>query len=658
MMAIALAALAPHAAWAGAALPPTDRIIIKWHDPSGITDSSAHSWRRLSARTDAPMTQGRRIGGGMQVLHVVGLRGSVEMERVLAALRADPAVEFAEPDRRVKIQVTTPSDPLFGSGQWYLKSAEASATRAHNAWDITRGGDSAATSPVVVAVIDTGVRPDHPELADKLLPGYDFVSGSTTDAFAVANDGDSWDPDPSDPGDFLTAADLASSTFSSGECGGGPNHDIPVNSSWHGTRVAGMIGASTDNAVGIAGIGFNVRILPVRVLGKCGGFESDVLAGMYWAAGLVLPPPLLLRTDLPVNTHPAQVLNMSLGSAGACSAAYATAVRDITAHGVLVVASAGNDGTAVGTPASCAGALGVAGVRHIGTKVGYSNLGPEVGIAAPAGNCVNTGPNEPCLFSLDTLTNDGANAPGANIYTDLIDRPNFGTSFASPLVAGTAGLMKAVNPALTPALLVARIRSSARTFPTGSDTVPAPLACQLPSVVALQNSECICTTQVCGAGLLNTEGAVIDAQRPAVLVGIGGTIAAGRTVTLDGSRSGVAMGRSVATYLWTVTSTTSSTTPVIQDAGLATATVVLPNAGTTVFRLTVTDSLGDTDLAEVSASVAGVGGGGGSTSPPPSTGSGGGGRLDLLLLATALWSAAWQVRRRVRSVTRSRIAHR
>ncbi len=121
---------------------------------------------------------------------------------------------------------------------------------------------------------------------------------------------------------------------------------------------------------------------------------------------------------LPANPTPAQIINMSLGGTGPCSSMYATAVQDITAHGVLIVVSAGNEGAAVDSPANCAGALGVAGLRHIGTKVGYSNLGSEVGIAAPAGNCVNITPGSPCLFSLDTTTNDGLTTPGGSTYTN------------------------------------------------------------------------------------------------------------------------------------------------------------------------------------------------------------------------------------------------
>ena len=616
LLATCLLALLPLAALA--AEPPADRIIVKWRNAdSAFAPVSTSRLRTISARVGQSLARGKDIGGDMSVVFVDRNQTGASLASTLAALRADPEVELAVPDTRVRIQAYSPSDPLFGGSQWYLQSNELAAIRADAAWDITRGGASPDTSPVVIAVIDTGVRRDHPDLAAKLLPGYDFVSLP-----AVANDGDGWDADPSDPGDFLSAEDLASDTFKDGNCGG------RAASSWHGTRVTGLLAANTDNGEGIAGTGFNVRVLPVRVLGKCGGFTSDVIAGMYWAAGLVPPPPLLQSTDLPVNTHPAQILNMSLGNDGACtsanSAPYRAAVKDIIEHGVLIVASAGNEGAAVGTPASCDGVLAVSGIRHAGTKVGYSNLGPEVGIAAPAGNCVNTLAGEPCLFALNTTTNAGQDGPTANIYSTPLIQPTYGTSFSSPLVAGAAGLMKALNPGLTPTLLIARIKETARAFPTTSaDATIQPPACQLVSAAGVQASECICNTQVCGAGMLNTEAAVIAARRPAVLAQVNGVAGAGRTLTLDGSASSAAAGRTIASYAWTVAAVTGgATTPVVQSPAQAQATVISPSQGSVMLRLTVTDNLGSSDSATVTLN--GVGGAT-STSPPPVPAESGGG---------------------------------
>jgi len=641
LIVLALLALTPVGALSASirsdeALTATDRIIIKWRNAarqSPIGDEKVHS---LAQRVGRRLTPGRLIGGGMSVVRFDRQRSGADLDSALQALRSDPDVELAVIDKRVKIQAA-PNDPLFASGQWYLKSAQPAAIRADAAWDVVRGGASPATS-VIVAVIDTGVRFDHPDLQGKLVPGWDFISSA-----AVAGDGDGWDADASDAGDFLTAQELASDTFKSGNCDeAGAGH---VDSSWHGTRVAGMIAAATDNAIGIAGTGYNLRVQPVRALGKCGGFNSDVIAAMYWAAGM--SPPLGVLgggTTPPANPTPAQVINMSLGSDDPCDAMYTTATRDITAHGVLIVASAGNAGKSVGNPANCPGVMAVVGVRHVGSKVGFSSLGSLASIAAPAGNCVNVAPGSACLFSLDTTTNAGTTTPAANTYTDQI-HSNVGTSFASPQAAAVAGLMKSVNPSLTPAALIARIRSSARAFPATSDTVPAPPVCHQPTSSSdVQDSECLCTTQVCGAGLLFASGAVNEALRPIALASLTGTVGPGAALTLDGSQSGVATGRT-ASYQWTVTSTSNgAATPTIQNPTLSIAGITAPAKGSVVLRLTVTDNLGATDTADVTVTVASTGGSTGTTAPPPFTSNGGGGGAlswlfllgTILLLATRL----------------------
>lgn len=632
LLATCVISLLSLAAQAASAPGPVDRLIVKWHGAASTqSPASSERVRGLAGRLGQRLMRNKDIGGGMSVVELGSAQQGDRLAATLQSLRADPDVEFAVPDQWVKIQAYTPNDPLFVDGltysdathpsrfyerQWYLKGGEISSIRADSAWDITKGGTSPATATVVVAVIDTGVRLDHPDLVGKLLPGFDFVSSSP-----VANDGSGWDSDPSDPGDFMTSSDLSAPAF--------VGHDCTLsNSTWHGTRVAGLIGANTDNAVGMAGTAFNVRIVPARALGKCGGNVSDVIAAMYWAAGMAVPPPLLGSGSLPVNANPAQVINMSLGSDGACDPAYAQAIADVTAHGVLVVASAGNEGAAVGKPASCPGALAVAGLRHAGTKVGYSNLGPEIGIAAPAGNCVFIGDLEPCVFSLNTTTNSGTQGPVSNSYSTPTFQPTYGTSFSSPLVTGAAALMKSVNPALTPAQLIARLRESARAFPTTSiDANPQPPVCALPSVTPLQPAECICNTQVCGAGMLNAHGAVQAAQRPVVYAVLAGT---GRLKTLNGGQSAVAVGRTLASAMWTVVSTSGgAATPTINAPAQLIATVDAPTTGSFVVRLTVTDNLGSSDSALVTVTATG----GSSTSPPPVVDSGGGGgSMSIMLL--------------------------
>ncbi|MEO8308959.1 MAG: S8 family serine peptidase [Pseudomonadota bacterium] len=626
---------------------PVDRVIIQWRTAPPDSDTESRATRRISARTGQPIARSQRLGGRLSVLQLDKARSGLELNATLAALRSDPEIELVEPDRRVHAHAFAPSDPLF-AGQWYMQSVQPAATRAESAWDITHGGTSPATATIVVAVLDTGVRFEHPDLRrvsdnnGKLLPGYDFVSGESATSFGRANDGDGWDPDPSDPGDFLTATDLANAPFKDQKCGD------PLPSSWHGTRVAGMIAADTDNALGVAGTGFNVRILPVRVLGKCGGFDSDVIAGMYWAAGMPIPPPFLLNPALPVNPTPAQIINMSLGGVGPCSAIYASAVRDITARGVLIVVSAGNEGGPVDSPANCPGAMGVAGLRHVGTKVGYSNLGAEVGIAAPAGNCVNLptlgDPDPPCLFSLDTTTNDGVSGPGSSTYTNQLNQ-SVGTSFAAPQVAGTASLMKAVNPALTPALLIARIKSTAREFPKSSDNAGVP-ACITPTTDSLQKDECICNKSFCGAGMLDAAAAVVAALRPVALAKVDGTVSVGHMLTLDGSQSGASVGRTLTVYNWTVIAAIGgASTPNIQSPGSAVAQVLSPTSGSYSLRLTITDSAGATDSVDLTIDAATSGGGTVSASPPPETGHSGGGSTSpdfLILLSLLALTRRWR----------------
>jgi len=505
---LALLGAAPATSFAAATLQPTQRVIVQWRDAPAAPAYSRPFQSRftdLRSRSGRKLSRGWDLGGSFSLLQLEQPQSGAELQATLAALRGDPAVAMAVADERVALHAYTPNDPVYNS-QWYLQGAQPSAIRANQAWDITRGSPS-----VIVAVLDTGVRFDHPDLAGKLLAGWDFVSN-----YAMANDGDGWDNDPTDPGDFMTAQDLASAPFLDRGCGAGTNRDQPTTSSWHGTRVSGLIAANSDNGVGIAGSAFNVRVLPVRVLGKCGGAVSDVIAGMYWAAGMAPPPPYMSSPVPPVNTTPARVINMSLGNETPCSTSssevYRVAVEQITAHGVLIVASAGNSGAQVGSPAGCPGVLAVAGVRHAGTKVGYSSLGSEVGIAAPAGNCVNTSAFDPCLYALNTSTNFGVQGPTTNGYSSQTQQPTYGTSFSAPLAAGTAALMLSANNFLTPAQIVQMIKASARPFPTVSDTTPQPSACVSPAVTPVQNTECICSTAWCGAGMLDTNAAVHLAQ--------------------------------------------------------------------------------------------------------------------------------------------------
>ena len=207
--------------------------------------------------------------------------------------------------------------------------------------------------------------------------------------------------------------------------------------------------------------------------------------------------------------------------------------------------------------------------------------------------------------------------------------------------------MHAVNPQLTPVQLIARIKSTAMPFPTVSDTTPQPPACRASTgATDKQDFECLCTTSFCGAGMLDMGAAVNAALRPAAVAGYSGTVGPNRTLTLDGSASGAAQGRTLTTFAWSVVSATGgAATPVFANASAASTTVISPSVGSYTVRLTVTDSLGGTDTADITIDAASSGGTVTPTTPPASSSSGGGGALglDLLTLAAA---AAGAVRRR------------
>ncbi len=527
---------------------------------------------RVASRSGLKLELRREISDSM-ISVSVDLAQTTEAA-VLERLRVDPAVEFAVPDR-VRHAHATPNDSLF-PGQWYLRATEVSAVNATTAWDRELGSNG-----IVVAVLDTGVTYDHPDLrrgdlGGHLLPGFDFVSSTLR-----GNDGDGRDADPSDPGDWVNDADKTDPTFT--------NCDV-TGSSWHGTRVAGMIGALTNNTAGVSGLSWNSFILPVRVLGKCGGNDSDILAGMRWAAGLSTP-------GAPTNPTPARVLNLSLGSTSVCEQSYRNVIDELRARKVLVVISAGNEGTVVSSPANCAGVASVAALRHAGSKVGFSNLGTEVTIGAPGGNCVNIN-GGPCLFSLDTTSNAGTQPPGAHIYTDQINS-NLGTSFSAPIVSGIAALMLSRNSNLSTDQLLARLREGARPFPTSVSDDPTIQACHVPANVQdVQLAQCLCTTSTCGAGMASAVNSVEAAERPVAAVQLPASVSAGQTVALDASGSAAACGRTVSSHAWTVVAPVSNP-PAIVGPNSANASVTAPGTGSITLRLTVTDDQGRVDNAEV-----------------------------------------------------------
>jgi serine protease len=623
----------------------SDAALLRKH-PATRSDSREHVAAAFQRRADAltsragvRLAAGRAVGERSQVIGATGLDSAA----LAARLAGHADVESVVVDQRRRA-LMVPNDPLFSAGpavnrpllsggplagQWYLRAPDdlfRSAINAPAAWDRTVGSPD-----IVVAVLDTGVRNDHVDLQGRLLPGQDLVTDIN-----YANDGDARDGDASDPGDWITVGENASGPLRG--CGVG-------SSSWHGTKVAGIIGAATNNGLGMAGIAHGARILPVRVLGKCGGFDSDIAAGMRWAVGIDQP-------GLPGSTTPARVLNLSLGGTGACSVTYQRAVAEVNARGAVIVAAAGNSvGQAVGTPANCPGVIAVAGLRHAGTKVGFSDLGAEITIAAPGGNCVNITAGSPCLYPILTTSNAGTTVPlaGGSIYTDSFDI-SVGTSFATPIVAGTAALMLSARPELTPAELRRTLQATARAFPTSGadngpdDSTPVP-HCVAPT--GAEQLQCYCSVGLCGAGMLDAAAAVAAVtQAPFARIAVTpASPVAGSAVQLSGTASLLAPGRSVSAWEWALISGGGAVTSFSGATNGASASLLPAAAGSVTVRLTVTDDLGARASADSSFSVAPAPV---VTPPPPpvTTGSGsGGGALSMVWLAL-LGLATWVLGRR------------
>lgn len=616
------------------------RVIVKFRDDAATLRAHALAARAtpedaarvladraatLGTRHGLLLHAGNALGDRTQVLHAHPAHG-LDGRALAARLAADPDVEYVEPDRRAR-RVAVPNDPFFttvagtqgpASGQWYLRTPAGevvSSIDAVRAWDVTTGSPD-----VIVAVLDTGVRPNHPDLAGKLVGGYDLVSNEAGQP-AISNDGNGRDADPSDPGDWLTQSDIDGNPAFWQGCEASP-------SSWHGTQVAGIVGATTDNAIGMAGAGWNIRVMPVRVLGRCFGYISDIAAGIRWAAGGSVP-------GIPTNPNPAKVINLSLGSGGACSQTEADAVDEARTRGAVVVAAAGNTaGQAAGSPANCPGAIGVAGLRHVGTKVGFSDVGIELAIAAPAGNCVNVGNNEPCLYPVLTTLDSGVQAPGSPTYSDGFNA-SVGTSFSSPLVAATAALMFSAQPSLTPDGLRDAVRMSARPFPTSGvpdDPVTGVIqTCRAPG--PSDQLQCYCTTSTCGAGMLDANSAIGAALGlRAVIVVAPAAPQAGLTLTLSADGSVAPSGRSIVERQWTLVDGGGIVggTPRVTNAN--SVSVTPSAAGNFTVRLTVTDTSGAAVSALQTITVAAV-----PVTPPPP---GGGGALSWAWLLGLAWAVA------------------
>ncbi len=550
----------------------TDRLIVKWAEPGGGRVSSsaverAHRTAELSARVGIPALQPLRRDGPLDVLR---LRSAVDLEVAEAyaqRLAADPEVEYAQPDRFLFPQAITPNDSYFLSSQWSLHAPQVvpAGIGAEKAWERSTGDPA-----LVIAVLDSGLLPHadlagryfvrtHPDTGATIPYGYDFVGVdflSTGDrVYGTANDGDGRDPDPSDPGDWVTSSEAGREPFI------GCN---VTSSSWHGTHIAGIIAASADNQRGIAGIDWRSRLLPVRVIGKCGGYLSDIIDALRWAAGLPV-------SGVPANEHPARIINLSLGAPGQCRNAEQEAINDAVATGATVVVAAGNDASDASqfTPASCQGVLAVTAVDRNGRLASYGNFGSAVDIAAPGGDRWSDPSRPDGVFS--TL-DSGVQAP----INDAAYATYIGTSMAAPHAVGVLSLMLAGNRALTANwlsrnVLITKLKQAARAFPSGTDND--------------------CTRMRCGAGLLDAAAAVAAVTTPPVVAtAVTPVTGPGALVTLDASPS-KDDGR-IVRYRW---QQLGAIPVVLEGADTASALFTvpeLPNGAQLQFEVSATDDVG------------------------------------------------------------------
>ncbi|GAB7105162.1 S8 family peptidase [Streptomyces phaeofaciens JCM 4814] len=404
---------------------PAERLIVGYR--SGATEATSNAAAEADAaakgkETGEDLDFQRRLGTGAALVDLGADLTGADVADVVAEYQADPQVAYVVPDR-LNTPKADPNDTEYAK-QWDLFEATA-GMNVPGAWATTTG------TGVTVAVIDTGYVA-HTDLAANIVGGYDFI-GDT----AVSVDGDGRDSNPADPGDWYNAND----------CGSG----IPAsNSSWHGTHVAGTIAAVTNNGKGVAGIAHGAKISPVRVLGKCGGYDSDIIDAITWASGGTV-------SGVPANSNVAKVINMSLGGDGACTSATQSAITAAVNRGTTVVVAAGNesDNVANHSPGNCNNVISVAATNRTGAKASYSNYGSLVDISAPGGQ-TSTGTANGILSTL----NSGTKTASGENYAYYQ-----GTSMATPHIAGLVALMKSANSSLTPAQIETAIKNNARALP-------------------------------------------------------------------------------------------------------------------------------------------------------------------------------------------------
>jgi len=449
-----------------AARSATRQLIIRLQDDGTRNAASVRPKAPLPGLTlpdGRQLTYVRSLDDGSIVVQLPETVSLEQADALVTTLVQDHVVQSAQVDKRL-YPALVPNDTNY-TDQWYLFE-DTAGIRMPAAWDQSTGSSSE-----VIAVLDTGILTHRDLDPARILTasGYDFISDTVS-----ANDGDGRDGDPTDPGDAVLA----------GECGPG---DPLMNgdSSWHGLLVTGIIAATSNQTnIDIAGIDFNARVLPVRVLGKCGGLVSDIADAIRWAAGLPV-------TGVPPNQNPADIINLSLAGAGVCTPLEQDAIDAAVKAGAVIVVAAGNDGKDVAnfSPANCNNVVTVGAISRAGKIASYTNRGTQVDLVTPGG-----GDGVAQTDDLLGLWNNGT----TSATTDALATTS-GTSFTTAQVSAVASLMRAVNGALNPASVKDILCKTARPFPDSS-----------------------CDTSLCGAGLLDANAALMGAADPASVAGNAG----------------------------------------------------------------------------------------------------------------------------------------
>ena len=450
------------------ATEPSDRFIISYAEGSGaakviasakaygenVLDSlPAKDRQALTAAAGKFSVKLESVTAHAMSTAAVKLSDELTVDQVkdfISTLEAADGIEAVEPDMHMTAldnsstkDSNVPNDPYF-SEQWDMTSGSY-GINATNAWSQSTGKGT------TVAVIDTGILTNHPDMEGQLLPGYDFISDAER-----ARDNDGYDADPSDEGDWAEP----------GACPSRSGASKGQSSSWHGSHVAGTIAAHTNNNGGVAGVAPDAKIVPIRVLGRCGSTSADTIDAITWASGGEV-------NGVPVNKNPARIINMSMGGPGTCPRFYQKTINAAVARGAVIVAAAGNedqDASKV-APASCENVVTVGASTNNGVRSPFSNYGASVDISAPGGDMdVETG--------ILSLTDKSTTAPQDSTYATMV-----GTSQAAPHVAGTIALMLAANPDLKTEEIVTILQDTATTMAG-------------------------CDRDSCGAGIVNATSAV------------------------------------------------------------------------------------------------------------------------------------------------------